>query len=310
MGSVFACKVMENQPNQFVSQPNASLKLSRAVLISIIVTALLVGLGVYTWQRSVAQTSEAALQQQIETLQKEIASLPSATVVPGTSLYLNSLPGILQQIVSLSEAAHWDTWRHVAAEEMGQLFENVLDTPVSGIYVTSQETGFGLDTVRSQIDSVLLAEGWKADPKLDADGISGSVWGYRDRVGDQQHVLIFRWSSRVLHPATNEPPQCPCLYINEIFLSDSDLEQEILLALEESNPTLKEYPVAVTIVGTSGNFVRFGTAFQPGVELDPAFGFAEKVSGKWKIINYGTGGDPTEFYRQYNIPKELQGSGY
>ena len=60
----------------------------------------------------------------------------------------------------------------------------------------------------------------------------------------------------------------------------------------------------------SGDFARFSIEPLPGVQLDPAFGFAQKINGQWKIIDLGTGGDPTSFYKQYNIPHELRDAGY
>ncbi|MEX0649730.1 MAG: hypothetical protein WD200_01925 [Candidatus Andersenbacteria bacterium] len=90
----------------------------------------------------------------------------------------------------------------------------------------------------------------------------------------------------------------------------SQLESEILVALEEYNPRNKKCPPIVIIVGASGNFVRFNTTPRPCVELDPAFGFAEKRNDKWVILTHGTGGDPTEFYKKYSIPEELRDKGF
>lgn len=94
------------------------------------------------------------------------------------------------------------------------------------------------------------------------------------------------------------------------YSSQDKLEEEISASLEDYNLNIKNYPQSLTITGTSGNFVRFSTAPKPGVDVDSAFGFAEKKSGQWQILMYGTGGDPTEFYRKYNIPNELRDEGF
>lgn len=88
------------------------------------------------------------------------------------------------------------------------------------------------------------------------------------------------------------------------------LEEEIDAAIIEYAPNLADYPHATTIDGQSGEYVRFSVSPNPGVELDPGFGFAQKQNNKWVILNLGTGGDPTEFYQQYSIPKELQDSAF
>ncbi|MEO6078087.1 MAG: hypothetical protein ABIP54_04835 [Candidatus Andersenbacteria bacterium] len=62
------------------SQENKTLVNSHAVVIAIsvcIVTALVVGFGVYAWQQSVMTKSQMKLQQQLEALQKQSAITPA-----------------------------------------------------------------------------------------------------------------------------------------------------------------------------------------------------------------------------------------
>ncbi len=98
--------------------------------------------------------------------------------------------------------------------------------------------------------------------------------------------------------------------LKETFAPPLTLEQEIDAALIEYTPNLADYPHTTTIDGQSGEYVRFSISPEPGVELDPGFGFAQKQNNKWVILDIGTGGDPTEFYKQYSIPAELQDSAF
>jgi hypothetical protein len=94
--------------------------------------------------------------------------------------------------------------------------------------------------------------------------------------------------------------------LHATFIPPLTLEQEIDAVLIQKNPKFKEYPHTLTIDKQSGNYLRFHVTPKPGVELDPAFGFAEKQHGQWTILNIGTGGDPTVFYNEYNIPEDLR----
>lgn len=89
-------------------------------------------------------------------------------------------------------------------------------------------------------------------------------------------------------------------------LLNGRLEGKIKLALEQYNPEIKKYPLTLKISGKTDNFVRFYITPDAGVGLDSGFGFAQLQNGEWKIINFGTGGDPTDFYKKYNVPKELR----
>lgn len=92
---------------------------------------------------------------------------------------------------------------------------------------------------------------------------------------------------------------------------ETDLLPVITEAIEDyTAPTIKPGSLHVEITGIKDDFVRFSVDPKPGIELDPAFGFAHKENGNWKILSLGTGGDPTLFYKQYNIPKELRDKGY
>lgn len=62
---------MENQVDQTTLQSSDSSKLWFVVITAIVITALLVGMIVYVWQHSIAQKSQAELQQQITDLQQQ-----------------------------------------------------------------------------------------------------------------------------------------------------------------------------------------------------------------------------------------------
>lgn len=99
--------------------------------------------------------------------------------------------------------------------------------------------------------------------------------------------------------------------------SASESEQEavhsaLLLYLQSQGAgAAQKDPMVITAFKQSGDFARFSS--KPAIyinELDPAFGFAKKTGGNWTILTFGTGGDPTQFYQQNNIPKDLRDAGY
>jgi len=77
---------------QSIPQPNEPVQSSKHILITIIavvLTAIIVGGGVYAWQRSSLRATEQSLQQQINTLQSQIESLqqtpPPVATTPETT---------------------------------------------------------------------------------------------------------------------------------------------------------------------------------------------------------------------------------
>lgn len=67
---------MNEQNNPQSIEPTQNLKNVRIIIISVIfITALVVGVGVYAWQRSVLKSTEQFLQKRIDLLQKKVEDL-------------------------------------------------------------------------------------------------------------------------------------------------------------------------------------------------------------------------------------------
>ncbi|MBD3329336.1 hypothetical protein GF357_02470 [Candidatus Dojkabacteria bacterium] len=68
------------QPNEQPIEPVQSSKNIWIIVVSVVATALIVGGGVYAWQRSNLKNTEQSLEQQISTLQDQISQLQQAQV--------------------------------------------------------------------------------------------------------------------------------------------------------------------------------------------------------------------------------------
>lgn len=178
--------------------------------------------------------------------------LPASQLPPNTPPINLQVPFVLENILSLSQAANWNTPRYITDSETTKLFEIFPDTlaggeyksaigKLSGIYVISKESNLKLSTVEdlssngavwdpasstvgANISKVLLAEGWTQSNIIASDGVFGSRWAYEKQVGDKKQLLLFAWTS----PDSGQPPQelapgstkPPTIYTNEVFLSD------------------------------------------------------------------------------------------
>lgn len=117
-------------------QPNEPVQSSNHIWITIIavaITAIIVGGGVYAWQKISLQSTEQSLQQQINTLQSQIESLQQATPPIATT------PEITQEPTrSTGEIASWQTYEN---KELGFSFEYPVSYGDFQISINDGETG-------------------------------------------------------------------------------------------------------------------------------------------------------------------------
>lgn len=100
--------------------------------------------------------------------------------------------------------------------------------------------------------------------------------------------------------------------INKIIQADANDQTMIhvaLLSYQGANLIGNNDPLKITSFKTSGDYARF-SAVATSAQLDPTVGYAKKVNGNWQILVFGTGGDPTKFYTDNNIPQDLRDTGY
>ncbi len=82
---------MNEQSNPQFNEPTQNSKAILAIVISIIVTALIVGGGVYAWQKSNLKLAEQSLQQQITNLKNQISQLQQTQLTQNLSNNDNTL---------------------------------------------------------------------------------------------------------------------------------------------------------------------------------------------------------------------------
>jgi len=73
---------MDKQNNSQFNKPFQGSKNVWTIVVSVVVTALIVGGGVYVWQRSNLKSREQNLQQQITALQKQTEQLQQKKLLP------------------------------------------------------------------------------------------------------------------------------------------------------------------------------------------------------------------------------------
>lgn len=89
---------MNEQSNPQQNEPIQNSKNIWIVIISVFITALIIGGGVYIWQRSVFKATEQSLQKQIDTLQKQVESSKQ-----GQSASNNSSDQVPESITQISD---------------------------------------------------------------------------------------------------------------------------------------------------------------------------------------------------------------
>lgn len=83
---------MNKQINPQPSGPTQSSKHILVTIIAVIITAVVVGGGIYAWQRSILKSTEQNLQRQISVLQSQIDQLPQKKDLNETTSPSPSLP--------------------------------------------------------------------------------------------------------------------------------------------------------------------------------------------------------------------------
>ena len=121
---------------QSIPQPNEPVQSSKHVwitIIAVVITAIIVGGGVYAWQQSSLQFTEQSLQQQINTLQGQIESLQQATPPVATT------PETTQEPTQFpDETTTWKTYENI---ELGFSFEYPVSYGDFQISINDGETG-------------------------------------------------------------------------------------------------------------------------------------------------------------------------
>ena len=104
---------------QNISQPNELVQSSKHIwitIIAIVLTAILVGGGVYAWQKSSLRATEQSLQQQISDLQNRITALQESTqpivTIPETTE---------KQTQPVNELINWKKYRNEKVQNRIQL---------------------------------------------------------------------------------------------------------------------------------------------------------------------------------------------
>jgi len=121
---------------QNIPQPNESVQGSKHIWITItavIVAAIIVGGGVYAWQRSSMQSTEKSLQQQITNLQSQIENLqqttPPVVITPKTTQ---------EPTQPIDETANWQAYEN---KEVGFSFKYPASYGDFQISINNGETG-------------------------------------------------------------------------------------------------------------------------------------------------------------------------
>lgn len=132
---------MNEQNIPQTNEPVQSLKHIWITIIAVIITAIIVGGGVYVWQKSNLQSTEQSLQQQISDLQNQLTNLQESTP-PIVTSQKNS-----QEATGSNESNTNETvtskpdWTSATNQQLGIRFEYPVDASVSS--VSQRETSDG-----------------------------------------------------------------------------------------------------------------------------------------------------------------------
>lgn len=96
-----------NEQNLNPNEPIQSSKTIWITIIAVVITAIIVGGGVYAWQKSSLQSTEKSLQQQITDLQNQIANLQKPTQPIVTTPEKTQEP-----TQPADETANWKTYQN------------------------------------------------------------------------------------------------------------------------------------------------------------------------------------------------------
>lgn len=90
---------------------------------------------------------------------------------------------------------------------------------IVGYQITSLPTASTVDIgatvgpMRDYYDRVLLQKGWSINPKFQADGPGGSLWGFTK----DDDVLILSYTSSAIDAEHSRPKRCPCTIVFTII---------------------------------------------------------------------------------------------
>lgn len=100
-----------------------NLKSLRITIIAVVMTAIIIGGGVYAWHRSSLRSTKQSLQQQITDLQNQIANLKKTTQEPTQSNGTNTAETVTSK----------SGWIIITNQQLGIRFEHPADASVSSV---------------------------------------------------------------------------------------------------------------------------------------------------------------------------------
>ena len=115
------------QPNE----PAQSLKHIWIIVIAVVLIAVIVGSGVYAWQKSNLQSKEQSLQQQITDLQNQIANLQEPVQLIVTTPEKKQKPTRSNETGGNESVTSKPGWITTANQQLGIRFEYPVDASVS-----------------------------------------------------------------------------------------------------------------------------------------------------------------------------------
>jgi len=129
---------------QNIPQPNEPVQSSKhiwIIIIAVVLTAIIVGGGVYAWQKSNLQSTEQSLQQQISELQNQITNLQESTP-PAVTGQENTQESTESNETNTNETVTSKPgWTTATNQQLGIRFEYPADASISS--VSQRETSDG-----------------------------------------------------------------------------------------------------------------------------------------------------------------------
>lgn len=145
----------------------------------------------------------------------------SSVVAPSASIATNLKDATLDEIKQFFNSY---TWRDSTSSAEITSYGTLEGQGIEGLSILNS-----IDDYRNQAseDRLLMSQGWKTDVEQEADGVTGSVWGYYQDKGSQRRILNIRRemsradAERMFQAREKlEEFKCPCTYQMEVFLSE------------------------------------------------------------------------------------------